>query len=97
MRTFLGCLAIIVVVVAGYGAWCSAESMQGINRIYAEMQNPKRKAALLMQTMTTTWKDAQGVTHTVTTTRGEGETQSAFAQRHKDAVAALQAIYPPVP
>lgn len=48
-----------------------------------------------VQTMTTTWTDAHQNQHTVTTTKTEEETQTQFAERHKAAVEALQAVYPP--
>ncbi len=49
-----------------------------------------------MQSVTTTWTDAQGVTHSVTTVRQEGETDQQLAARHRAAVEALQQVFPPV-
>ena len=48
------------------------------------------------QTLRTTWKDSDGLEHTVETERNDGEPVSDFAQRHKDAVDALKALFPPV-
>lgn len=49
-----------------------------------------------MATLETTWTDATGLTHTVTTQQAEGETDAQHAARHHDAVEALKALYPPV-
>jgi hypothetical protein len=54
-----------------------------------------KEAVKPMQQMTSAWSDSDGNTHSVTTTRQDGESVAAFTQRHKDAVEALQAIYPP--
>lgn len=45
---------------------------------------------------TATWVDTDGVTQEVKTTQHANESNTAFAQRHKDAVEALKAVYPPV-
>lgn len=45
--------------------------------------------------MVTTWRDADGLTHTVTTPRNDGESEAAWAARHQAAVKALQALFPP--
>lgn len=46
-----------------------------------------------MQTATTSWTSS-GKTVSVTTTRKENETATAFATRHKEAVDAMLALYP---
>ena len=48
-----------------------------------------------VQVLETSWKDADGVLHTVKTPRQSDETLDAWTARHQAAVAALQAIYPP--
>lgn len=48
-----------------------------------------------VQVLETSWKDADGVTHTVKTPRQADETLDAWTARHQAAVDALQAIYPP--
>lgn len=51
-----------------------------------------------MPTYSTTWQDADHMTHTVNTTIGEldpEETITECAARHKTAVDALKAIFPP--
>jgi hypothetical protein len=50
-----------------------------------------------MQTLSSTWKDARGVSHTVTTPQLADESPTAHAARHKAAVDALQALFPPAP
>lgn len=46
------------------------------------------------QTLKTTWV-SDGVTHTVTTVKKEGETPDQFLDRHIAAVELMQAQYPP--
>ena len=48
-----------------------------------------------MQTLKASWCDEHGVTHTVETTRILNESNTAFIQRHADAVSDLQKVYPP--
>jgi len=45
--------------------------------------------------MTSSWTDSNSTTHTVETTQNEGESAPDWAGRHQEAVAALQALYPP--
>jgi len=51
--------------------------------------------AIQLTTVTTTWKSARG-THTVTTTRLQGESEEDFATRHQAEVAAMQQVFPPL-
>lgn len=46
-------------------------------------------------TLTATWTDTNGVTHTVQTTQQDGESQSAFEARHNACVANQLAKFPP--
>lgn len=48
-----------------------------------------------VQVLETSWKDVDGVLHTVKTPRQSDETLDAWTARHQAAVDALQAIYPP--
>ena len=48
-----------------------------------------------VQTYTANWTDASNIEHEVKTTREDGESQTAWANRHKAAVDALKALYPP--
>lgn len=96
MRIAIGLAVVLCLGLLGYGAYCSAESMKGVDRIYEEVQRKKVEAeGVLMATLTTTWKTANGVQHSVTTTQQAGETPTAFAARHRDLVTAAQLIYPP--
>lgn len=46
---------------------------------------------------TASWKDAEGITHTVSTPRnGATEPVAEWAARHAENVAALKALFPPV-
>ena len=47
----------------------------------------------IMATLTTTWTSACG-THTITTTKQEGETDREHAQRHKAALVEAQQEFP---
>lgn len=49
-----------------------------------------------MQKTATTWV-SEGLTHTLTTPRLEGEEIAAWAARHKEAVDAFKAQFPPDP
>lgn len=47
-------------------------------------------------TYETTWQSAGGLSRKVTTTRQPDETAEDFANRHKEEVDALKAVFPPV-
>jgi hypothetical protein len=47
-----------------------------------------------MQTMTSTWTSGT-TSHTVSTPRGDGQTVAAWAAAHKEALDAMQALFPP--
>lgn len=49
----------------------------------------------LTQSITTTWKDDAGNTHSVTTVRNDGEGYVDWMDRHSKAVTAAQIVYPP--
>jgi hypothetical protein len=49
---------------------------------------------IIMQTATTTWTSGT-TTHTVSTPRGDSESATAWAARHKEGVDAMQALFPP--
>lgn len=97
MRIIIVVAVVLCLGLLGYGAWCSAQSMKGVDRIHEEIQRQERVQTgdVLMATLTTTWKTANGVQHSVTTTQAAGETPTAFAARHRDIVTAAQLIYPP--
>lgn len=95
MRIVVGVVVVLCLGLVGYGAYCSAMSSKGVDKLYEEVQRKKETEGMLMATLTTTWKTANGVQHTVTTTQRAGETPTAFAARHRDLVTAAQLIYPP--
>jgi hypothetical protein len=78
--------AAVLFSIFGVCAWQIAD-------LHTEMKHIKE---MLMQTMVTTWRDAKGRSHTVSTPRLEGETAAQQAARHAEAVAALEAQFPPV-
>lgn len=99
MKVVIAVAVVLCLGLLGYGAWCSAESMKGVVKIHEEIQRQKevgKAGLLLMSTITTTWKSANG-TMSLTTTQNAGESNAAFAQRHKAAVLAMQAEFPIVP
>ena len=63
----------------------------------ARLERMERAMAEETDVMETTWKDKQGVEHTVRTFQRVGESSADWAARHQAAVTALQAIYPPAP
>lgn len=83
--------AAISVAVSSWMAW---EVRGDAEVMRAAIEAAKRGAR--MQTITTTWQDADGVTHTVATTRLDGESVDAWIARHQALVAAAQAKYPPI-
>lgn len=48
-----------------------------------------------METLTATWVDADGVTHTVDTPRRPEERLADWIARHKETVDALKEVFPP--
>lgn len=62
-------------------------SLRPVVTVYEEVQN--------MQTLIAEWTDANGISHTVETRRGSGESMEAFQTRHDEAVASMVAKYPP--
>jgi hypothetical protein len=48
-----------------------------------------------MNPLETSWTDAEGRDHTVTTHRAPGESNTAWHARHDEAVAAAKAKWPP--
>lgn len=57
----------------------------------------EREIEAHMQSFKATWKDADGLEHCVTTPRNEGEELPLWADRHREAVDALKAVFPPKP
>lgn len=47
-------------------------------------------------TLNTSWKDAEHMTHTVSTPRASGESADEHAARHQEGVDALKNLFPPV-
>lgn len=45
--------------------------------------------------LVTTWTDTEGRDHTVTTYRGNGQSEVAWHAQHDAAVGALKQVYPP--
>lgn len=64
-------------------------------RVQRVQTHIERIKELLMQSITTEWKDAKGNKHSVNTPRNEGEDRASWYARHEEDVAAAQAIWPP--
>ena len=79
-------LAVLGVAFAAVSAAASREAVQIVREI--------RKEPTIMATITTTWKDANGIDHSVTTTKGPDESDESHALRHKAAVDAMLKLYP---
>ena len=87
MRWLAGIAAGTLVVfcgMLGYTGYRVTRLEQTIERIFGDET----------MTLTTTWKSGN-MTHTVTTPREGDETAAAHSARHKEAVEALKALYPP--
>lgn len=80
--------------------WALAALLVGcvwmVYRVETTAQEVLRIKEQIMQTMVTRWRDADGVEHSVSTPREPNESAEAQAARHKEAVKALQALFPPV-
>ena len=85
-------LTAAVVVAVGLVAWSAWRIEATATRVREFAQEIEQ-----MQTLVTRWRDAKGVEHSVNTPRQTGETAEAHATRHQEAVAALQALFPPAP
>ena len=90
MRRVATAGAVVVVAMLGWVGHGTNEMNAKLD-VLATMKETEK-----MPSVSTTWKSAQG-THTVTTQQLAGETNSAWAQRHKAAVLAMQVEFPPIP
>lgn len=81
--------AMIVVAMLGWVGHGTTVMNEKLDVLAA--RPPQKEADV--PSVATTWKSANG-THTVTTQQLAGETNSAWAQRHKAAVDAMLIIYP---
>lgn len=104
MKSLAVILVVFVVMATGYGAWCSAESMKGVDRIYEEVQRKKVETeGMLMQSKRTAWKskkhngvDLPGLIDIeIITPRNTGETDAAWQARHDASVAHALTVNPP--
>lgn len=62
----------------------------------SEFVGTYRTAIMQGQTHRTAWTDQEGLEHEVVTPKRDGETATEHAARHKEAVDALKALFPPV-
>ncbi len=83
-------LSVALVVALAAMGWAHYR----VQRVQTHIERIKE---LLMQSITTEWKDANGNNHSVTTPRNENESREDWYARHAEAVAAAQAIWPPAP
>lgn len=88
MRTASFLLSLALLVAAGTLCYFS----YGVREAIRYAHEIQEKA----MTLTTTWKDAENLTHTVSTPRASGESADEHAARHKEGVDAMKALYPPV-
>lgn len=86
MRSFLFLLAACAASFFSYQGWDEVRSLAAIQQALAETS---------VNTLTTTWTDAENLTHTVSTPRDGTESAAEHAARHAESVAALKALYPP--
>lgn len=90
MRKATPILLVIVALLAGGTLWQTQRVHTAVTAI------PAAPEAKEMGVMETSWKDKLGATHTVKTEQRVGETYDEWVARHKGAVDALQAVFPPV-
>jgi len=86
-------IGLLVVVIMGTAiAWPTAAPLHPVS---VALEEPEMQ----VKVDTWKWKPANGggcLTHTVTTTQQQGESQEAFTARHDAAVRADLVLYPPV-
>jgi len=92
MKRIAAAGAMIVVAMLG---WVGHGTVQMNEKLDVLAAKPPQKEADV-PSVSTTWKSVNG-SHTVTTQQLAGETNSAWAQRHKAAVLAMQVEFPIVP
>lgn len=106
MRIVIVVAVVLCLGLLGYGAWCSAESMKGVDRINETIQkqdNAKAKG-VVMQTKRTFWKskkhngvDLPGpIDIEILTPRNAGETEEAWQTRHDQSVTRALTTNPPM-
>lgn len=88
--------AVPIAFVASVAGLVMISAMLTATAARVERVVPELVPEVDVQVLETSWKDALGATHTVKTTRQDGESLSDWSARHQLAVDALQAIYPPV-
>ena len=84
--------AMIVVAMLGWVGHQTAGMNQKLDILALHQQVAKETPP--MATLTTTWVDRNGFSHTVSTTKGVDETDTQHAARHKAAVDAMLILYP---
>lgn len=85
---------LFVVAIAAFG-WMVMSREQARVEHHEPVAAPAAERTEPLQ-LTSTWTDANGVTHTVHTTKLDSESQAEFETRHNACVAAQMAKYPPV-
>jgi hypothetical protein len=91
MRALTATLGVLFLVFALYVQSTISGSVDNLRSAVHEL----KKENVRMQ-LSSSWKDASNITHTVTTNRGDGESDDVFYNRHKSGVDALKALFPPV-
>lgn len=77
--------------LAVYGTLAQSGTLTRLANLVSQLQDQLAN----MDPFVTTWTDAENLTHTVTTHRDGTETMAEWADRHKAAVDALKAVFPP--
>jgi len=85
--------AVLVVAMLGWVGHQTAAMNDKLDILSIQRATAPKKDTP-MATLTTTWVDRNGFSHTVTTTKGADETDTQHAARHKAAVDAMLILYP---
>lgn len=93
MRVALCALALLAVLCVAMPYWSALAEVGGLTD---QVEQLLERIEEDMQTMVTTWNSSSGQQR-VETVREADEGHDAFARRHKEAVIALQLLFPVVP
>lgn len=99
--TVMALLVLVVVLLfVGYRALDRlGDRMQGYEPLTLDsiqtVVSEEVRIRTMGQTLTASWKDSSGLTHTVTTPKNGNESPQEHAARHQALVAVMVELYPP--
>lgn len=89
-------VGLAALVIAATSIATSYVAQRKLDAVAETLSTLGAERSSLVDPLETTWTDAAGRQHTVTTEWQKGETAAQQAARHAERVEALEAIFPPV-